>query len=249
MNLDLANMYNTPGRAAAEALQKEAAEKEAAIETFAKLAAESGIDISQLTNEQISTLWADVFSGTKLAELPPQFMAHAKGKEEHKPEHGKSEHNDHDADDKDKEKKEHEKKAAAELAEVQEEKLKIAMADRMGRTMAHAFVNELEQIKVAQAKELEAKTAAAAAPAAATAAPSVKVASHIDRLAVDVAIKLAADAKLDTNEVQRKLAARGELGFDASTKIASAPAGNLQAALEIRALEMLEQAGYPVNWK
>jgi hypothetical protein len=256
MDLELARLYNTPGRAHAEAVQAANLEKEAAIEIFSKLAAENGIDLTTLSDGEIERLWTTTFNVEKVAELPPQFAAHMAGKK--KDEHGehdekhegkhdeKKEHEEHD-------KKEHEKKAAAELASVQEETQKLAFADKMGRRMAHALVNELDSINDARTKEASVKGAGGAtktATAGATGLPSVKVAGALDTLAVSHALKLATEAKLDPEEVQRKLAARAELGgFAESVKIASVPVGNLQAAVEVRALELLEQAGYSVTWK
>lgn len=244
MNIELGKLYGTPGLSHAAAAQEEDLQKQASIELFAKLAADNNIDLSSLTDTAVAQLWDETF-GTKIAELPPQFAANMKGKGDKKGE----EHEE--KDEKKDEKEDKEKKAAAELATAQEGEMKIAMADRMGRHMAHAFVNELEQINVARTKEAAAKTAgeipAAATPAAV--APTVKVASPLDQLAVDVAVKLAGAEGLDVGEVTRKLAARHELGgFAPSTKIASVPQGDLSAATNVRALELLEQAGYPIKW-
>jgi hypothetical protein len=247
MDLELARLYSTPGREVAEVEASTEFNKQAAMELFVKTATENGIDLSTLTNEQIGQLWEQAW-GTKIAELPPQFAAHMAGKKGDKDGDEKGEKKDEKHEEK---KDDKEKKAAAELSELQDERTKLAFADKMGRTMAHAFVNELEQIKVAQAKSGE-KTAAAGTPAPAappaTAPVAIKLAGALEQLAVDHAVKIATDAKLDPGEVSRKLAARAELGFAASTKLASAPQGNLPAAVEIRALEMLEQAGYPVTW-
>ncbi len=251
MDLELARLYNTPGREVAEVEASTELNKQAAMELFVKAASENNIDLATLNDEQIGQLWEQAW-GTKIAELPPQFAAHMAGKkgdkdgDEH--EHGKGEKKEEKHEEK---KDDKEKKAAAELAELQDERTKLAFADKMGRTMAHAFINELEQIKTAQAKAGGEKTAAAAPAAEATSASTpvaIKLASAFDQLAVDRAVKIATEAKIDAGEVSRKLAARAELGFAASTKVASAPQGNLPAALEIRALEMLEQAGYPVTW-
>lgn len=55
MNELLANYYGTNGGA------REELEKQAQVELFAKLAAENGIDLEQLSEEQIQTLWDSTF--------------------------------------------------------------------------------------------------------------------------------------------------------------------------------------------
>lgn len=277
MDLELAKLYNTPGQKIASAAQAEDLEKAASLELFAKLAANNGIDISTLSNDQISTLWSDTF-GTPLVSkeagaMPPQFMQHMKGKEEGKEHEGKDKKHEGKKEEKheEKEKEEHEKKAAAEFAALQTERSKLAEADRAGRVMAHAMVQELNSINDAIAKEATAKTAApvvettatstkiaeyvaqkgrelskVAAPAAAPAQGLRKEASSIERLAVDRALEIGAAAGFSTEEVGQKLAAYLTPGIAESTKMASAV--DVKQAVELRALEFLEGAGYSVTW-
>jgi hypothetical protein len=96
----------------------EAQEKVAELELFAKLAADNGIDLTTLEPEQVSALYAETF-GKVAAE---------------------------DEDDEDEEEEEAEDKAKAEHEAAKEGAAKFAEADIMGRTMAHAFVNELDEI-------------------------------------------------------------------------------------------------------
>jgi len=119
MNLDLAAMYGTPG--AESAIEEQ--EKIAQAELFAKLAADNGIDLNQLGDEQIAELWDGTFGKTA----------------------GDDKDEDDDEDDKS-------KKAAAEFYAVKEAHDKVAEADYLGRVMAHSFTSEMEQIKEADEK-------------------------------------------------------------------------------------------------
>lgn len=115
MNEWLAQMYGTNGA------NSEEQEKVASLDLFAKLAAQHNIDLSQLSDQQVTELYASTF---------PEF---AKTAEE---------------DDEDEDEDEEEKKESA--AHYVQEKLafqeKFAEADLMGRVMAHAFVQEQEKI-------------------------------------------------------------------------------------------------------
>jgi len=281
MDLDLARIYGTPGQKTASAAQEEQLEKQAAAELFSKLAADNGIDLSQLSDEQIGGLWAETF-GEKLA-----------------------------ADDEEEDEEEDEdkkKKASAELSSLQDEQQKLAFADQAGRVMAHAMVNELNSINENIAKEaampeglrkgLEAAgrhvgkagnkagkhlegvgkkivgvvakggegamnpttakrigggaygvgAAAAGGAGAAIHHRSKKESSALDELALQEAFNKAASAGFDTDEATDRLNAVFTLGLGESEKVASAPAGDLNAAVDIRSLEYLEAAGYPVTW-
>jgi len=290
MDLDLARIYGTPGQKTASAAQEEQFEKQAQAELFAKLAADNGIDLGTLSDDQIGGLWADTF-GQKLAEDDK--------------EHEDKESPDHEKDEKD----DKEKKAAYELAELQDEQQKLAFADQAGRVMAHAMVNELNSINENIAKEaampealrkgldaagrhagkagdrigkhlegvgkkvvgvvakggegaMDPRTAkrigggvyaAGAAGAAGGAAAirshrSKKESSALDDLALQSAFDKAASAGFDTDEAVTRLNAVYALGLGESEKIASAPFGDLNAAVDIRSLEYLEAAGYPVEW-
>lgn len=254
MNLDLAKLYGTPG---AEEEQTKVAEAE----LFTKLAAEQGIDLTKLSDEQVVELYNATFSKTASAETPAAPAAAA--------------------DD------EQAKLAAAqaEFAKTQEWKEKCAEMDYLGRLMAHAFVQETGKIKEAADKLALSKTAAkdeskddkksddkdekkdegkkggfpfaafkkggddkgkdkeASAPAAKT---LKKQASAIDDLAINLAFTKAAEAGFDQDEARARLTAVHTLGLGESEKIASAT--NVDGAVEIRSLEYLEAAGYPVEW-
>src|SRR5579862_9102836 len=143
------------------------------MDLFSKLAAANNIDLSKLSEAPDAQLWNDTFA-KQAGEMPPQFAAHAKG---HDGKDGKKEHEEHgeEHDLHEKAKKEHEEKKA--WAQ------KLAEADYAGRTMAHAYVQELNLIAEKN------KTAAAGTPAVNTAANGEwrvevpKLASAIDQLA------------------------------------------------------------------
>jgi hypothetical protein len=90
--------------------------------------------------------------------------------------------------------------------------------------------------------------AAAAGAGAAAAHHHKKHASALDELGAERAVEMvAADGTFDVEEAGRKVAAVLELGLlGESEKVASAP--NYQVGVDIRALEILEAAGYPVTW-
>jgi len=259
MNLDLAAMYGTPGGATEEH------EKTAQAELFAKLAAQEGIDLGKLSDEQVAELYASTFPEVEktAAAAAPAAPAAA----------------DTEA----------EKVAAAadaEFARTQDFKEKVAEADYLGRVMAHSYVQELGRIKTASEKVAKSdekdddkkddkgddkkpegkggfpfaafkkggddkkddkgkdKEAAAAAPAAKTKIASTTPA--LDTLAVQAAFEKAAEAGFDQDEAKARLNAVFTLGLGESEKIASTT--SRADAVELRALEILEAAGYPVTW-
>ncbi len=126
MNTELANYYNTLGEQPVE----EDLAKQASVEEFAKLAAQHGIDLSTMSNEEIDSLYAETY---------PQFAKTAM--EEDKDE------DDEDDEDEDKKKE----SAAHYLQEKRAFQEKFAEADFMGRVMAHSFVQERDAIEKAAA--------------------------------------------------------------------------------------------------
>jgi hypothetical protein len=75
-----------------------------------------------------------------------------------------------------------------------------------------------------------------------------KEASAIDALAAEQSVRVAHEQGWDAEQAGRKIAAVLELGLlKPSEKTASAP--DVATAVGIRALEMLEAAGYPVTWE
>lgn len=307
MDQFLAEYYGTNAEAP---VVSEEVEKQAQIELFTKLAADNGIDLNQLSDDQVNGLWAE-FQG----ELAKTAEEDKREEDKKKVEEAAKEHE--------------EKKAAAE---------KFAEADFLGRVMAHSYVNELKKIASEETKEAAgvgdslknighhvadafkgkgigqgyerlqkhkkevqelkdiasqtrtsggteamhraidaetkakgdklrsvlgqrvARTGAAyggAALATGAAAKGIhsavsgdgkkKKASALDELAAEYALVKAAEAGFDADEAAARLSAVLTLGVsDENSKVAFAQ--DLSGAVEVRSLELLEQAGYPVQW-
>ena len=73
-----------------------------------------------------------------------------------------------------------------------------------------------------------------------------KESSALDTLALADAAEKAAAAGFDSDEVVERLYAVLTLGAPESEKIASVQ--DLESAVGIRGLELLELAGYPITW-
>lgn len=264
----LAEAYGT--HQTAPAPSAEDMQKQASINLFAKLAADNGVDLNKLSDEQVNELYTEFV--TKLAE-------------EEKKEEGEKKEPPPAAKKEEGEKKDEEKEAAA-RAEFQlqkEAEAKVAEADYLGRVMAHAYVNELKKIagKMPEALAAHAREAgkavtkgvehagdklknlgksmkshkteiaagaggAAAGAAAGEAHGRSKKASAVDLEAAEYAVKLAHEAGLDAEVVGEHLDARLLLGVQESTKTAGVE--DFETARHIRALELLEQIGVPVTW-
>ncbi len=259
MNQWLAQCYDTPGAATQEDLQKVAE-----AEMFAKLASENGLDLNSMSDAEVSDLWNKV-----AMDEEHEDKKNGKGKP---PPFTKK-----DGGDKDEKKDDEEKEAAAqEFAMQKAASDQIEFMDYCGRVMAHSYVNELTKIAKGMAGEGEktaganplldhlagggAAAATAAAPAdvneriqkLAAAAPGNTPAAQpsstdrIDFLAAKHAVKLAEAAGIDVNVAAERLNAVLTLGPQESVKLATAE--NVDQAIEIRGLELLEQAGFEVNW-
>lgn len=88
--------------------------------------------------------------------------------------------------------------------------------------------------------------AAAGGAAAAHHAFKKKESSAVDQLAASVAVEKAAEAGFNPEEAGDRIVAVLTLGAPESEKIAHVT--DLEAAVGVRALELLELAGYPVTW-
>lgn len=73
-----------------------------------------------------------------------------------------------------------------------------------------------------------------------------KKASALDELAAEYAVEKAASVGWDGEEAAERIGAVLTLGVGESEKVASA--ADLESAVEVRSLELLEMAGYPVQW-
>jgi hypothetical protein len=127
MDEKLAQIYGTGQTDAGEDLQKTAA-----AELLVKLAAQEGIDLDKCSDDQIAAMVSELF---KTAEFPPPPAGE---KKETKGEESSGESSPNES----KEEKKEEKKD-----ESKEAQAKFAEADFLGRTMAHAMVQELDLIE------------------------------------------------------------------------------------------------------
>jgi len=249
MNPYLAAMYNTHGYGTQ--VQQERT-KIAAADIFCKAAAAEGIDLSTLTNEVRQQLFEEFC--TKLAE---EEGAPAEGEEKKAPpfppvasekKDGEDEGSEKDKKEDEKEEEEKESAARAEFLAKQEWMQKQAEADFLGRQMAHAFMSEKTAI------EMEKEGKALPSPKGKPAAPKKgaiggkKQASALDQQAATAAVKIAESYGYPINEVTSRLQAVLTLGAKESEKIAHAK-GDYNAAIGLRGLELLEQAGYPIAWE
>lgn len=206
-------------------------EKEAQVEYFAKLAADNGVDLEKLSEEQVQFLWNETF----------KVAASDEDEKKKKEEEAAKEHESK----KEKAKEEETAKAAAAAAEYAEKRAaaaKLAEAEYIGRYMAHAMTDEIKKIASGQATP----PAPAAEPPAAPKTASVRNISALDELAAGRAVEKAAEAQFDPNEAGARINAVLTLGVQESTKIAHVQ--DLPTAIEVRSLELLEAAGYPVEW-
>ena len=245
MNEFLAQAYGT-----AQPQQTADAEKVAQAELFAKMAAENGIDLNALNDNQITELWNATFAKTA-------------GEEKQAAEHGHK-HKHHGE-------KKAEAEALAQWTQTKEAQAKFAEADFFGRQMAHAYVAELRKIASEGGFNfLEGQKEAAMPPALAAALAkkdggekkeepkkdekkdekkeekkeaSIKASptSALTQVSAALAVEKAAAAGFDRDEASKRIAAVLTLGFnEANTKVAAA--AEFPQAKEIRALELLETA-------
>jgi hypothetical protein len=239
MDQELAAMYGTPGRAT-----QEDTTKVAEAELFAKLAAENGINLNELNDSQIQQLWDQTFA-KQAEETCPKCK---KAKDECK---CPSE----------------EKTAAAarvEFEKTQEWREKVGECDKLGRVMAHAYVQELGLIDQALKKQAEFPPEfmhgkkndhdaddkgkkEEKKESKKDEKEEKKEASAIDQLAAKQAVVMAKEAGLDPEIAAKRVDAVLTLGGPGpSEKTASAT--TLEETIQVRALEFLEKAGYPVTW-
>lgn len=256
MNPTLAAMYNTHGTN--DALHREQV-KIAHLDLFAKTAAASGINLSELDPHQRTALFQEFTQ--KIAEeggaIPEEFMAQAEGDDGDKDKgEGKSEESSEGEDKGEEESadepeapEEEKKEARAHFEAMRHWHEQTAEADFLGRQMAHSF--EDERMKIAAAREGKTVKTASAAPALPP-HPTKKLASakatSFDKLAARQAVKIAQQAGLPVNDVVQHLNARLTLGVPPLDKTASAM-NDYGHALNVRALELLESIGVQVNWQ
>lgn len=120
----------------------------------------------------------------------------------------------------------------------------LHQAASKGKEIAGKAVDTAKKHKVPAAA---AAGGAAAGAAAGYAAGRKKESSAIDELALEAAVEKAAEAGFDAEEAAQRVLAVHTLGLlGESEKVAAA--ADADAAVDVRALELLETAGYPVTW-
>lgn len=224
-------------------------EKTAQLEYFGALCEREGIDVSRLDDNQAMQLFKTAMEMKVAEEEAAKEEKKEEGKEKGKlaPPFGGA----HEAKETPKEEKKEEK---AKEAAVQEWQSKVAeahaayQADLAGRQMADAFIDQMQ-------KRAAAGEAGAAGDAARAIIEQAKIASagparsdtpSIDFVAGNRAIDLLKEAGYDPDEVVNKVNAIYTLGLPASAKLAST--SDFDSAVELRALEICELAGVPVDW-
>lgn len=271
MNEFLAAHYGTGG---ASDVSEEDLQKQAQVELFAKLAADNNIDIASLSDEQVNSLWND-FQKQASGDAPEE-KAEAKDekKEEAKKEHEEKKeaaaklaeadflgrvmaHSYVD-----------ELKKIAAASESTTDKVASKMdnlraavgkhMERAGKGAVGAVLHTGGAEKAMDprtAKAIGAGVHAAGAAAAGGAAVGAKKmlskekekkSSAIDELAAQQSVIKAAEAGFDSAEAVSRISAVLTLGPKESEKIAQIQ--DTDQAVEVRSLELLEQAGYPVTW-
>lgn len=203
---------------------------------FAKTAA-SNEEAEKLAEVELFTKLAedngidlDKLSQDEVNKLWYAFKTAGDEEKEKEEKEEKKERKDDDKDDK-------KEKAKAEFAEKKEASMKIAESDELGRLMARSFMDEVQKLASGQAPT---QPKVASAPTPVTSAPA------IDQLAAEMACEKAASAGYDADEAAQRVIAVLTLGAPDSVKVASA--ATLEAAVDVRALELLELAGYPVQY-
>lgn len=273
MSATLSEVFGTK---LASAATPEDLEKRAQAEFFTSLCKEQGIDIKDLTDPQVDDLWKTAMEIRKEAgEMPPQFAKkdEDEGKDEGKKD-DKKDGKEKEASDTKVAAAEAEfaaiKTAATKVAEADamgrimahsfvEELSKIAGDGGFPfapKKDGDEEKSEKKDNKKEEAKEKEASSAEKAAAlvqafrdktAGAPAASGASTTQNFDELACYRAIDMLKQAGVDGDEAFNRVNAVYTLGLTESTKLAAAADAN--AGLEIRALEVCEAAGYPVEWK
>ena len=265
MSMDkfLAEYYGTNKTASAP---EEDLEKQASVDLFLKLASEQGIDLKSMPDAQVQQLYSNWSEKRAEAEkaaaaAPAPEAKVAEDEKEKLKEKAKEEHE--------------EKKAAAEkvaeadfcgrvmahsfvqeLRNISAEEAKTAGAKGAPAAgikvaeMPEAFKKHMEgkgeekheEKKDEKKDEKHEEKKEHENPFA------KKEGSAIDALAASRAVVMAKEAGFDPEQAGRKVAAVLELNLiGESAKVASAP--DVEMAVGIRALELLEKAGYPVTWE
>lgn len=245
MDEQLAQIYGTGQPVAYD---QEDLQKTAAAELLVKLAAEQGVDLNQFSDTEIGEMISDLYKSAEEEGAPPFPPKKEEGKKE--------------------EEKEEEKEKEAQV--------KFAEADFLGRVMAHAMVQELNNIdkqagvgkmlegagkkitetvlrsgkgSAARMNPLTAKLIGGGTLAAGATGVGLGAKKLFGKKKESAANEEALNALAQERAWEMAKAAgyvdeEGDLMVPGHQKQASA----VEQAVEVRALQMLEQAGLPVEW-
>jgi colicin import membrane protein len=265
MDQFLAEFYGTNKTASA---QQEDLENEASVQLFMKVAAEQGIDFKDMTDEKVNALYAQFTQNLEKGASAPAEQKTAAAPADPKAELAKQAEAElaqkHAAQEKiaeadflgrvmalslvielrkiasDSKEPEEEKKKDEKKPEEKAKEAEMPEALRKGLEHVRGGGDKPEEKKKEEEKHEP--------PKHDDKHEEDKKASAIDALAVEHAVKMAHAGGFDPEEAGRKVAAVRTLNLlKPSEKIASAQ--TVEQAVEIRALEHLEAAGYPVTWK
>lgn len=142
------------------------------------------------------------------------------------------------------------KKTKAELEAARAGAKAMGQSEESGERLRRAFQAHKSESSRVMKHRIGAGVAAAGAAGAAGGAASRKEASALLELASEEAVKMAAAGGFDIDEAAERVTAVLTLtgGTFDNTKVASV-GNDVDAAVGVRALELLEAAGYPVEWK
>lgn len=242
MDSFLANYFDTGQSSESQATPSaEDHEKVAQAEMFAKLAAAEGIDVTKMNDAQIEWLWNKTFDKTaqpQTTQAQPQSddgdKLAAAAREEH----------------------------AAKLAAAE----RFSEAEQFGKTAAHSYVAELKKIAAAGGLNFGVKTAefppkkdddkgekkdekkdGDKGDGDKKLPPFMQEKKgSFDLAAANSALKQVVEAGNDEKVANARLTAVLTLGLQESAKTAGIK--SYEQALQVRALEFCEAAGYPVQW-
>ena len=224
-------------------------EKTAQLEYFGALCEREGIDVTRLTDDQTLNLFKTAME-MKAAEDEGKKEDKEEGKDK-KPAPPPFGGPAHEATESPKDEKKEEK---AKEAAVQEWQAKLAEAksaheaESAGRLMADAFIDQMQKRAAAGEAGAAGEAARAVIEQAklASVAPAISDTPSIDFVAGNRAIDMLKEAGYDPEKVVDVVNAVYTLGLPASAKLASV--NDFDSAVELRALEICELAGAPVDW-
>ncbi len=250
MNRFLAEFYGTDGSAKTAAAATEDTEKMASVNLFMKLAADQSIDLSAMQQEEVNELYARWVKESSAPEEEAEEKKKLKEKAEHEHEEKKAQS---------------EKIAEADfLGRVMAHSMAAELREINKVAAAGGVLSPPVRMKTAEEEQEEKEKHNKEHPPERkdgkdgkgehehghmppAFAAHMKNASATEQLAVEYAYELAKAAGFDPAEAILKVASALYLGLTRpGEKSASAP--TVDAAVSTRALELLEQVGYPVTW-